>query len=56
MTMKTRWTVTIEDTEEGDLILPLPSDMLETLGWVEGDTLEWKEDEDGSWILEKVKK
>lgn len=51
----TKWTVTIEeDPETGDLILPLPQDMLDLQGWIEGDTLEWKDNGDGSWSLSKV--
>ena len=51
----TRWTVTVEeDPETGELILPLPADLLTTQGWVDGDTLEWKEGENGEWFLIKV--
>jgi hypothetical protein len=51
----TRWTVTVEeDPETGELILPLPADLLTTQGWVDGDTLEWKEGENGEWFLSKV--
>ena len=50
------WTVSIEeDPETGDLILPLPQDMLDLQGWTEGDTLEWIDNKDGSWSLQKVK-
>jgi hypothetical protein len=51
----TRWTVIVEeDPETGELILPLPADLLTTQGWVDGDTLEWKEGENGEWFLSKV--
>jgi hypothetical protein len=51
-----QWTVTVEeDPETGDLILPLPEDMLQLQGWVEGDTLEWTDNGDGSWSLHKIK-
>jgi hypothetical protein len=51
----TRWTVTVEeDPETGELILPLPADMLTMQGWVDGDTLEWHDNEDGTWSLSKV--
>ena len=50
-----KWTITVEeDPETGDLILPLPQDMLNMQGWIEGDTLEWKDNGDGSWSLTKV--
>lgn len=51
------WTITIEeDSTTGDLILPLPKDLLESQGWVEGDTLDWNDQGDGSWTLSKVNK
>jgi len=51
----THWTVTIEeDPETGDLLLPFPDDLLETQGWKEGDTLEWTDNKDGSWTIQKV--
>jgi hypothetical protein len=54
--LPTRWTVTVEeDPKTGDLILPLPQEMLDLQGWQEGDTLDWKDNEDGSWTLSKVK-
>lgn len=47
-----RWVVTVEeDPDTGDLILPFPPDMLEQVGWKEGDVLNWKIEEDGSWSL-----
>ena len=50
------WTITVEeDPDTGDLILPFPKDFLTQTGWIEGDTLEWINKEDGSWILQKVK-
>ena len=51
----TQWTVTVEeDPDTGELILPLPEDMLQLQGWVDGDTLEWIDNKDGSWTLQKV--
>ena len=50
------WTITVEeDPETGELILPLPKDMLQLQGWTEGDILEWIDNNDGSWSLTKVK-
>lgn len=48
------WTVTVEqDPETGDLILPLPQDLLDLQGWRTGDTLNWEKRADGSWQLSK---
>lgn len=50
------WTVTIEeDPETGELILPFSNEILEELGWKEGDVLEWVDNKDGSWSLVKKK-
>ena len=52
----TSWTVILEeDPETGDLILPFPSDFLEIQGLKEGDTLEWIESDNGSYIIQKAK-
>lgn len=47
------WTVTVEQDGE-DVILPFPDDLLESVGWQEGDTLSWIDNKDGSWTLRKV--
>ena len=48
------WTVTTEeDPETGDLILPLPPDLLEMQGWRTGDTLNLEEQADGAWHITK---
>lgn len=48
------WTITVEeDPETGEMYLPFPPDVLANLGWNEGDTLEWHDNGDGSWTLEK---
>ena len=53
---KTSWTVTVEEADDGsgDIVLPFPQDFLDQQGWKEGDTLDWKDNEDGSWTLSKV--
>lgn len=49
------WTITTEENPEtGEIILPLPNDLLEQQGWKEGDTLEWVENSDGSWLIKKL--
>lgn len=52
-----KWTVTIEEAQDGsgDLLLPLPQELLDKMEWVEGDIFNWTDNKDGSWILEKVK-
>lgn len=44
---------TQEDPETGDIILPIPQELLDRMGWREGDTLEWKQADSGAWVLSK---
>jgi len=54
--MKKNWTITLEeDPETGDLILPLPQELLDMQGWVEGTKLDWIDNKDGTWIIQKAK-
>ena len=53
-----KYTITLEeDLETGDVVLPFPPEVLEELGWVEGDTLLWNVIENnGSWSATLTKK
>ena len=50
------WTIDLVEAEDGsgDLIMPLPQDLLDSAGWKEGDTLEWIDNKNGTWSLVKV--
>lgn len=50
LTANQRWLVSVD--EEG--VLTLPDDIIETLGWMEGDSLEFIEDDDGSFQIVKI--
>ena len=41
-------------TVSNDGILTFPDDVLEELGWKEGDVLEWVDHKDGSFSLVKL--
>jgi hypothetical protein len=45
--------VTIEEDENGELILPLGDKIFDDLGWKIGDIVEWIDNEDGTWTLRK---
>ena len=49
------WTITLEEADDGsgDLVMPLPPELLESAGWKEGDVLDWIDNKDGSWSLSK---
>jgi hypothetical protein len=47
-------TITLEeDPETGDLVIPFTDEILQEAGWKEGDTIEWIDNENGSWSLVK---
>jgi hypothetical protein len=52
-----KYTLTVdEDPETGDYMLTFPPELLEQTGWKEGTSLIWKEEGNGSWSLEELKK
>lgn len=46
--------VILKETSNGDLFFTIPDEMLERLGWKEGDDLKF-EDRNGSVLIRKVK-
>jgi hypothetical protein len=52
----TQWTITLEEADDGsgDLVLPLPQDLLDGAGWKEGDTIQWIDNNNGTWSMKKV--
>lgn len=50
------WEVIVEERENGDLILPFPKDLIDLQGWKEGDDLEFTDNKDGSWTIQKIEK
>jgi AbrB family looped-hinge helix DNA binding protein len=45
--------ITQEDPETGDLIIPIPEEILKKMGWKEGDDIEVGVDEEGKLFLKK---
>lgn len=45
--------VTIKETEDGELYIELPYELLKTLSWDEDTELVWSERENGAWVLKK---
>jgi len=52
----TSWTVTVEQDENGELLLPFPPDLLSQMGWSEGTDLFWIDNENGTFSLKEKKK
>ena len=44
-----------QDPVTGELILPIPTDLLSQMGWVEGTELFWIDNEDGTYSLKEKK-
>ena len=47
--------VTIEENEDGELILPIPDEMMSQLDWSENDLLLWTNNGDGTFSITKNK-
>ena len=48
--------VTLEtDPVTGDLILPIPTELLSQMGWIEGTELFWIDNENGTYSLKEKK-
>lgn len=45
----------VEDPETGELLLDLGTELCAEMGWQVGDTVEWIDNQDGSWTLQKIK-
>jgi len=45
--------VKLVEDENGELILPLGEDFCQELGWEVGDSIDWIENDDGTWSLVK---
>lgn len=53
----TKWVLPVElDGLTGECLVTLPDDLLERIGWVEGDTVEFVSNIDGSVTMKKVVK
>jgi len=50
---ETKFSVELQEDVNGDLIMPIPSELLAQMGWDEGDTLIWEDSFNGSYSLRK---
>jgi hypothetical protein len=46
--------ITQEDPESGDMLIPIPPNLLKQLGWKEGDDIDFSIDDKGRIILKKL--
>ena len=47
------WTLPIKENDNGEMYIELNDEILEGSGFKIGDTLDWKDNGDGSWSLSK---
>jgi bifunctional DNA-binding transcriptional regulator/antitoxin component of YhaV-PrlF toxin-antitoxin module len=47
------YTLEVKQSDDGELYLDLPDEVLTELGWKIGDTLLWEDNKDGSFSLKK---
>lgn len=52
--MSNIWTTTVEEDDDGNMILPFDQDMLSQLGWLEGDMLDFKMGSDNSCTVHNL--
>jgi len=43
----TDYIIEIQEADNGDLFIELPDDLIDTLGWLEGDILDWRIKDEG---------
>ena len=47
------YTLKVKKNKEGELYIQLPTKLLKEMGWKIGDPLEWLENKDGSYTLQR---
>lgn len=47
-------TATVQENGDGDLFIAFPESLVEELGWAVGDSLQWTDNEDGSFSVKKA--
>lgn len=47
--------VQVQETDEGELFFTIPDEMLDRLGWQEGDDLSFNVCDDNTFMIKKVK-
>lgn len=53
MTMTKSWTLEVKEASNGDKYIEFNDEIIAETGWKEGDVLEWHDQGDGSFLLEK---
>jgi hypothetical protein len=54
--MSKSFSAVVQEDEDGECFIEFPEDMMDELGWVEGDLLDWQDNGNGSFTLTKKPK
>jgi antitoxin component of MazEF toxin-antitoxin module len=49
-----KFTVEVQENDDGELFVEFPDSVMEEVGWKEGDTIKWTDNNDGSFTLKKT--
>lgn len=53
--MTKSYTLTVQEDENNEPFIVFPEEEMARLGWKEGDVVEWVDNKDGSWSIQKKK-
>ena len=48
-----RWTIPVQENEQGEQFIEFPDEVLKETGWKDGDSIEWIDNHDGSFTLKR---
>lgn len=51
--MQNSWILDVKEAEDGEPYIELPDELIDSLGWKEGDVVEWKDNGDKTWSIIK---
>ena len=51
-----KYTIQVQEAENGDAIIQFPDEVIAEVGWQEGDTINWEPTNTGGYILSKIEK
>jgi len=54
--MTKSWTLEVQQHEDGDYFIEFPDEVLQEIGWTEGDVIGLSDNGNGSWTLKKLDK
>ena len=53
--MKDKYTIEVQENQDGELFIEFPAELLNQMGWHEDTLIEWLVGDDGSVTIKEVK-